>query len=27
MGNVQPMASLVCVRRSSQWESYWALAA
>lgn len=25
--NVQPMASLVCVRRSSQWEPYWALAA
>jgi hypothetical protein len=26
-GNVQPMASLVCVCRSSQWEPYWALAA
>jgi len=25
--NVQPMASLVCVRRSSQWESYWSMAA
>jgi hypothetical protein len=25
-GNVQPMASLVCVRHSSQWEPYWALA-
>jgi hypothetical protein len=26
-GNVKPMASLVCVRHSSQWETYWALAA
>jgi hypothetical protein len=27
-GNVQPMASLVCVRHSSpQWEAYWAMAA
>lgn len=25
--NVLAMASLVCVRQSSQWESYWALAA
>lgn len=25
--NVQPMASLICVRRSSQWESYWSMAA
>jgi hypothetical protein len=25
--NVQPMASLVCVRHSSQWEPYWTLAA
>jgi hypothetical protein len=25
--NVKPMASLVCVRHSSQWEAYWALAA
>jgi hypothetical protein len=25
--NVRPMASLVCVRHSSQWDSYWALAA
>jgi hypothetical protein len=25
--NVQPMASLVCVRHSSQWEAYWAVAA
>jgi hypothetical protein len=25
--NVQPMASLVCVRHSSQWEAYWAIAA
>jgi hypothetical protein len=24
--NVQPMASLVCVRKSSQWEPYWAMA-
>ena len=24
--NVLPMASLVCVRHSSQWDSYWALA-
>lgn len=27
MKNVQPMASLVCVRHSSQWETYWAMAA
>jgi hypothetical protein len=25
--NVKPMASLVCVRHSSQWETYWTLAA
>jgi hypothetical protein len=25
--NVQPMASLVCVRHTSQWEPYWTLAA
>jgi hypothetical protein len=25
--NVQPMASLVCARHSSQWEIYWPLAA
>jgi hypothetical protein len=25
--NVQPMASLVCVRHTCQWEPYWALAA
>jgi hypothetical protein len=25
--NVQPMASLVCVRHTSQWETYWAMAA
>jgi hypothetical protein len=25
--NVLPMASLVCVRHSSQWEAYWAMAA
>jgi hypothetical protein len=25
--NVQPMASLVCVRHSSQWDTYWAMAA
>jgi hypothetical protein len=25
--NVQPMASLTCVRHSSQWEPYWAMAA
>jgi hypothetical protein len=24
--NVQPMASLVCVRHTSQWEAYWAMA-
>jgi hypothetical protein len=24
--NVLPMASLVCVRHSSQWEAYWAMA-
>ena len=23
---VQPMASLVCVRHTSQWEPYWAMA-
>ncbi len=27
IGNVRPMASLVCVRHTSQWEPYWALAA
>lgn len=26
-GNVQPMASLVCVRHTPQWNAYWALAA
>jgi hypothetical protein len=25
--NVRPMASLVCVRNSMQWEAYWNLAA
>ena len=25
--NVAPMASLICVRRSSQWDPYWAMAA
>ena len=25
--NVQPMASLVCVRHSKQWDAYWTLAA
>lgn len=25
--NVQPMASLVCVRHTCQWDAYWALAA
>jgi len=25
--NVEPMASLVCVRHSGQWDAYWALAA
>ncbi len=25
--NVQPMASLVCVRHTCQWEAYWAVAA
>lgn len=25
--NVRPMASLVCVRNSAQWEAYWSLAA
>jgi hypothetical protein len=25
--NVQPMASLVCVRHTCQWETYWAMAA
>jgi hypothetical protein len=25
--NVQPMASLVCVRHTSQWDPYWAMAA
>ena len=24
--NVAPMASLVCVRHSSQWDAYWAIA-
>ena len=24
--NVQPMASLVCVRHTYQWETYWAMA-
>jgi hypothetical protein len=27
MANVQPMASLVCVRHSNQWQAYWAQAA
>jgi hypothetical protein len=27
LNNVQPIASLVCVRRSPQWDAYWALAA
>ena len=26
-GNVRPMASLVCVRHTYQWEPYWAMAA
>lgn len=26
-GNVRPMASLVCVRHTSQWAPYWAMAA
>jgi hypothetical protein len=26
-GNVQPMASLVCVRHTSQWNAYWSLPA
>lgn len=26
IGNVLPMASLVCVRHSSQWEAYWNIA-
>ena len=26
-GNVQPMASLVCVHHTCQWDAYWALAA
>jgi hypothetical protein len=26
-GNVRPMASLVCVRHTSQWEPYWSMAA
>jgi hypothetical protein len=26
-GNVQPMASLVCVRHTAQWDAYWAMAA
>jgi hypothetical protein len=26
-GNVRPMASLVCVRHTSQWDPYWAMAA
>lgn len=25
-GNVQPMASLVCVQHTCQWETYWAMA-
>ena len=25
--NVRPMASLICVRHSVQWQSYWSLAA
>lgn len=25
-GNVQPMASLVCLRHSCQWDTYWAVA-
>jgi hypothetical protein len=25
-GNVQPMASLVCVHHTAQWEAYWAMA-
>ena len=25
--NVRPMAALVCVRHSAQWQSYWTLAA
>ncbi len=25
--NVQPMASLVCVRHTCQWETYWTMAA
>ena len=24
--NVQPMASLICVRHSPQWQAYWSLA-
>jgi hypothetical protein len=24
--NVQPMASLVCVQHTCQWEAYWAMA-
>ena len=24
--NVQPMASLVCVRHTSQWDAYWTMA-
>jgi len=27
MGNVKPMASLVCVRHTIQWDAYWTLAA
>jgi hypothetical protein len=27
LGNVGPMASLVCVRHSSQWDAYWTMAA
>ncbi len=27
LGNVRPMASLVCVRNSVQWNAYWSLAA
>jgi hypothetical protein len=26
LGNVRPMASLVCVRHTSQWDPYWAMA-
>jgi hypothetical protein len=27
IGNVRPMASLVCVRNSVQWTAYWSAAA